>query len=171
VLALWGFRSRQRRESLRRRFGPEYERTRQALSGDGRTDRELRARAKRVRDLHLRTLDSVERERFANDWAELQTRFAEDPKRAVRDADELIQALMLTQGYPGEDFEQRVRDLSVNHASYVQHYRAGRELEANNRSGSMNTEELRQALVHYRALFGELLASAGALARREEVHS
>ncbi|HEY8945487.1 MAG TPA: hypothetical protein VIM73_14560, partial [Polyangiaceae bacterium] len=59
VLAIWGFRSRQRRESLRRRFGPEYERTREALSGDGRTDRELRARAKRVRDLHLRTLDRV----------------------------------------------------------------------------------------------------------------
>jgi hypothetical protein len=161
VIGVMALRKRERRAALQRRFGPEYER---ALEEQGRAsavERELSARAKRVRAFQLRELNASERAQFANGWTGAQARFVDDPSLAVRQADELIKSLMQARGYPVEDFDQRVADLSVDHANVVQHYRAARSLAEANRQGRANTEELRQAFVHYRALFADLLEEGG----------
>lgn len=150
-------RKRQQRQFLQDRFGPEYER---AYAEHGRAslaERELLARQKRVERFQLRDLSEKELADFSAGWSQAQVRFVDEPNFAVRQADELIKALMAARGYPVENFEQRVADLSVGHANVVQHYRAARALADANREGRANTEELRQAFVHYRALFGELL--------------
>lgn len=150
-------RSRQRHGVLQRRFGPEYERALEEYGTPDRADRALAARAKRVEKYRIRELDPAARQHFAASWGQIQARFVDEPSRAVREADELIVAVMQTRGYPMEDFEQRVADLSVDHPDVVQHYRAARSLADANREGRANTEELRQAFVHYRALFADLL--------------
>lgn len=154
--------SRSRRDELRRRFGPEYERAVEQYGSAERAERELEARAKRVRKFKLHKLKDADQVRFTKAWQEVQVRFVDDPSGAVADADELIKHVMRGRGYPVEDFEQRVADLSVDHAQVVQHYRAARVLAQANREGRANTEELRQAFVHYRALFAELLGDTKA---------
>lgn len=158
VLALVRGRSKsQRHEALREAFGPEYDRALSEYGDQERAERELAQRQERVDRLRLRLLSTSERNRFAAEWREAQARFVDDPSDAVRASDELIKAVMRSLGYPVEDFEQRVADLSVDHASVVQHYRAARVLADANREGRANTEELRQAFIHYRALFADLL--------------
>lgn len=169
---IWSLRGRRQHEGLRRRFGPEYEYALAGLGDDSSTDRELYSRTKRVQRLPLRVLDEAECERFAIRWAEVQTRFVDNPGVAVRRADQLILELMRTLGYPEEGFEQRVLDLSVRYSEFVQHYRAGRALLDANRGEHADTEELRQAFVHFRALFGELLADGGSVhASAGEAHA
>jgi hypothetical protein len=149
--------SRRRHLELRRRFGPEYTREIEQHGSVSRAERELLAREKRMSKQRLRPLPEADRLRFANDWSRVQARFVDDPSGAVHAADDLIKAVMLVQGYDIESFDQRVADLSVDHAGVVQHYRAAHELAEANRAGRADTEELRQAVVHYRALFAELL--------------
>jgi hypothetical protein len=158
AIALLNARSARRRHAqLRQRFGPEYERVVEEQGSVARAERELRAREKRIDHLNLRALPPAELERFSADWRRVQARFVDDPSGAVQAADELIKAVMLARGYAVERFDQRVADLSVEHAEVVQHYRAAGVLAAANREGRANTEELRQAVVHYRALFADLL--------------
>lgn len=162
IVALFGVRSSRRRHvALRRRFGPEYERAVADYGGEKRAERELAKRENRVNRLHLHPLREVERLRFDGEWRAIQARFVDDPSGAVTAADELIQAVMKAHGYPVRSFEERVKDLSVGHASVVQHYRAARVLADANREGRADTEELRQAFVHYRALFADLLDEPG----------
>jgi hypothetical protein len=149
--------SRKRHWVLQRRFGPEYERALTEYGTPDRADRALAARAKRVEKYRIRELEPEAQRRFSETWRQIQARFVDEPSRAVREADELIVAVMQTRGYPLEDFEQRVADLSVDHPDVVQHYRAARALADANREGRANTEELRQAFVHFRALFADLL--------------
>jgi hypothetical protein len=149
--------ARKRHAELRSRFGPEYEREVEERGSVARAERELLAREKRVHKQELRPLPEADRIRFGSDWRNVQTRFVDDPSGAVQAADELIKRVMMAQGYEIEGFDRRVADLSVDHAAVVQHYRAARELAQANREGRANTEELRQALVHYRALFSDLL--------------
>lgn len=149
--------SRRRHADLRQRFGPEYERAVAEYGSVEEAERELLNREKRVNRFRLRELPDAERRRYAADWQAVQARFVDDPSGAVHAADALIKAVMRASGYPIEDFEQRVADLSVDHANVVQHYRAARVLSDANREGRANTEELRQAFVHYRALFADLL--------------
>jgi hypothetical protein len=159
VLALLRTRSKsQRHQALQQAFGPEYDRAVTEYGDRDRAERELASRQKRVERLRLRALSTSERNRFAAEWREAQERFVDDPSGAVRASDELIQGVMRSVGYPVEDFEQRIADLSVDHAGVVQHYRAARVLADANREGRANTEELRQAFIHYRALFADLLA-------------
>jgi hypothetical protein len=173
VVALLRARSKSHRhEALQQAFGPEYDRAVAEFGDRERAERELANRKKRVDRLHLRVLSSGDRNRFASEWRVAQERFVDDPSGAVRASDELIKDVMRSVGYPVEDFEQRVADLSVDHARVVQHYRAARVLADANREGRANTEELRQAFIHYRALFADLLedpatgfADAGAPAR------
>ena len=153
--------SRRRHVELRQRFGPEYERAVSEYGGERRAERELAKREHRVNRLHLHPLRVAERLRFEGQWRTVQARFVDDPSGAVTAADELIQAVMQAHGYPVRDFEHRVQDLSVEHANVVQHYRAARILSDANREGRANTEELRQAFVHYRALFADLLDEPG----------
>lgn len=157
VAAFAVHRARSRHERLRRRFGPEYERALQDYGDKAQAERELAARAERVRRFHVRELDASDREYFAASWRRVQTHFVDDPSAAVQEADVLIKAVMAARGYPIEDFEQRVADLSVDYSDWVQHYRAARTLADANRVGRADTEEMRQAFVHYRALFAELL--------------
>jgi hypothetical protein len=158
AVALAARKSRRRRQrDLRARFGPEYERAVEQHGSETRAERELERRERRVQKLHINELDPAHRVQFATDWGHAQHRFVDDPSGAVQEADELIKKVMRARGYPLEDFEHRVEDLSVDHADVVQHYRAARALAEANREGRANTEELRMALVHYRALFSELL--------------
>ncbi|HEX6273114.1 MAG TPA: hypothetical protein VFZ53_08745 [Polyangiaceae bacterium] len=154
--------SRRRHVELRRRFGPEYERAVAEYGSEKRAERELLKREIRVNRLHLHPLREAERLRFEGEWRSIQARFVDDPSGAVTAADELIQAVMKAHGYPVRDFEQRVKDLSVEHANVVQHYRAARILADANREGRADTEELRQAFVHYRSLFADLLVEPAA---------
>lgn len=148
--------ARARRLELQRRFGPEYERAVEEL-GPARAERELAARARRVEHFHFRDLGTADRGRFASSWSRIQLQFVDDPAVAVSSANELIKEVMRARGYPTEDFEQRAADLSVEHPAVVQHYRAAQALADSNRAGQASTEELRQAVVHYRVLFNDLL--------------
>jgi hypothetical protein len=154
---------RRRRERLRRRFGPEYDRAVEQYGSVAKAEKELSARARRLERIHLRELNDADRMHFGNAWTAVQTKFVDDPPGAVSEANRLIKTVMEARGYPVEDFEHRVADLSVEHAHVVQHYRAARALALANQEGRANTEELRQAFVHYRALFTELLAEPKAV--------
>lgn len=148
--------TRHRHAELKRRYGPEYDREVQRLGSVQRAEKELVAREKRVHK-HVHPLRQGDRVQFSADWREVQTRFVDDPSGAVEAADALINAVMAARGYDVKNYEQRCSDLAVEHAGVVQHYRAAHELANANREGRANTEELRQAVVHYRALFSDLL--------------
>ncbi|HEY6058850.1 MAG TPA: hypothetical protein VIV06_12525, partial [Candidatus Limnocylindrales bacterium] len=147
---------RRRSEQLRSQFGPEYERV--VKSRDVRdAEAELDARRRRVEELEIRPLDDVSISRYSDAWRATQARFVDDPAGAVADADRLLGEVMAARGYPMADFEQRAADISVNHADVVEHYRAAHAIAARQAAGQATTEELRQALVHCRALFEDLL--------------
>ncbi len=150
-------RARRRRAELQRRFGPEYDRTVQELGSPARADRELTERARRVERVQFRELSVEDRSRFSNAWTRIQAQFVDDPAVAVTGAAALIEEVMRARGYASKEFEQRVADISVVHPDIVQHYRAAHQLAETGHSGQINTEELRQAVVHYRYLFAELL--------------
>jgi hypothetical protein len=152
--------TRRRRQKLRRQFGPEYDRAVQQLGSVAKAERELTSRARRLQRLQLRDLNEADRIHFTNSWSAVQVKFVDNPSEAVHDANQLIKIVMQARGYPVEDFQHRVADLSVDHAHVVQHYRAAHTLAEANREGRANTEELRQAFVHYRALFTELLTES-----------
>lgn len=149
--------SRRRSQHLRSRFGPEYERTLRQTGDRRRTERELEHREKRVEKLHIHPISPRHRDEFAAAWRKDQARFVDDPSGAVTEADRLVQEVMKSRGYPVADFEHRVADISVDHPHLVQNYRAARDIAERNRRGEASTEDLRQALVYYRALFEELL--------------
>ena len=150
-------RARARSEELQRRFGPEYEHAVEELGSPKRAERELQQRARRVEHFRFNDLSVAARESFAAKWNEIQGRFVDDPAVAVTAANELINEVMRARGYPTLSFDQRVADLSVEHPTVVQHYRAAHELSRSVFNGNVDTEQLRQALVHYRMLFTDLL--------------
>lgn len=149
--------SKRRHANLKRRFGPEYNRAVQEYGSEAKAEKELAARERRVHGQKLRTLSETDRTQFSSDWRNVQARFVDDPSGAVTAADQLILQVMLARGYSKSDVDQRVADLSVEHAGAVEHYRSANVLAEANREGRANTEELRQAFVHYRALFADLL--------------
>jgi hypothetical protein len=157
ALAAW-FSSQRKRQSqrLQQRFGPEYDR---AVAELGRTKAEaaLKEREKRVEGLDIIALSPAEAARFTQAWAAVQGRFVDNPKAAVVQADQLVRELMVKRGYPTGDFERRAADISVDHPALVETYRAAQAIAARNERGEADTEALRKAVVHYRALFDELL--------------
>ncbi|HKE15347.1 MAG TPA: hypothetical protein VKB80_10800 [Kofleriaceae bacterium] len=161
---------RRRSDGLRERFGPEYDR---ALEGHGNrraAENELAAREHRVHGLHLRPLSENERQGFARSWAALQRRFVDDPTGAVGQAHVLLEEVMNRRGYPTKSFDEEVELVSVEHPAAVQHYRAAHELHHDRQGGRGGTEENRQAMIHYRALFEELLeAPTAAEDARDEI--
>jgi len=146
---------------LRSRFGEaEYERT-IADKGDRRhAEALLDQRTKRVESFNLRPLAVADRSRFATAWATVQAHFVDAPAGAVSEADQLIGELMATRGYPVADFEQRAADISVDHPEVTQNYRTAHEIAVRHLTGQATTEDLRRAMIHYRALFEDLLESA-----------
>ncbi len=149
--------TRRRTQHLRSRFGPEYERAIHESGDKRRAERDLERREKRVEQLHLHPLSPHHRDEFVAAWRKDQAMFVDDPGGAVSEADRLVQDVMRARGYPEADFDQRVENVSVGHPHLVQNYRSARDIAERNRRGEANTEELREALVHYRALFDELL--------------
>ncbi|MEV4821006.1 hypothetical protein ACGFIE_26625 [Micromonospora sp. NPDC049275] len=146
-----------RRRALRSRFGPEYDRVVQEQDSRSAAERELRDRERRHAELTLTPLSPESRARYAAAWEELQIRFIDSPSETVGDADELVTRLIEEQGYPTGDFSDQIAHLSVEHARTLTNYRDAHEIHLRNSRGEASTEELRQAVVHYRALFADLL--------------
>ncbi len=157
-IALW-IAARGRRERLQERFGPEYDRAVGQAGSPRKADSELAARERRREKLDIRPLDPARREAFAARWQTVQARFVDDPRGAVGQADQLVGEVMRERGYPVEDFEQREADLSVEHAEVMDKYRAAHGISMAADQGQATTEDLRQATVHYRALFDRLLGT------------
>jgi len=161
---------RMRSQRLRQKFGSEYDHTIREEGNVRKAEAELVARAKRVSTLHISPLSPADAQRFNDAWRRTQARFVDDPQGAVTEADRLVGEVMATRGYPVGEFEQRVADISVDHPDVVMNYRAAREIAVLHSAGKANTEDLRQAMVHYRALFNDLLETRGE-ERVEEVRA
>ena len=134
-----------------------------SLGSQEKAEAELRAREQRVEKLKIVPLPPEEARRFATAWTELQRRFVDSPKGVLAEADLLVRELMTKRGYPMGDFERRAADISVDHADVVGNYRAAQAIAARDQRGEADTEQLRQGVVHYRALFEELLDDGKAM--------
>lgn len=157
AFAAWFFYQQKQSHRLQQRFGPEYGRTVDELGSQKKAESELKAREKRVERLNIFPLAPSDAARFSEAWKVLQGRFVDNPKGVFVQADLLVRELMLKRGYPVGDFERRAGDISVDHPAVVDHYRAAQAIAVRNEHSEADTEELRKAVVHYRALFNELL--------------
>jgi len=166
AVAAWLLLRRRRTDALRARFGPEYERELHATGKVTEAERKLEERQKRVEKFSLRTITPDESQRFTTSWKNVQARFVDDPRTAVVEADRLIGEVMRARGYPVDDPNRQLEDLSVDHARVIDHYRAGRVIVMRHERGEASTEDLRQAMMHFRALFDELLHEATHRVRR-----
>ncbi len=150
---------RRRSQTLRSRYGAEYV-TAVDETGDRRkAEAELRHREKRVHAFDLRPLSPREATEFSERWRQVQAEFVDEPGAAVGRADELLGEVMLARGYPPSEFEQRADDLSVHHPRLVSDYREAHQVARLHAEGHASTEDLRRALIHYRALFEDLLGA------------
>ena len=157
----WLLYERRRTDELRSTFGPEYRRTLDETGDRRAAEAELRERKQRVDALDIRPLPPAERDRYAGGWRKVQADFVDAPGSAITEADRLIGEVMQARGYPVSDFEQRVADVSVDHPAVVEHYRAAHAIAERRSDVTTDTEALRQAMVHYRALFDDLLDGSG----------
>lgn len=155
--AAWLLMRRRRSTELRRSFGREYDRTVQDAGDRAKAERELEHRRQRVEQLQIHPLPPGEAERYGGEWRDVQKRFVDEPTEAVGKADRLVTEVMQKRGYPMGEFEQRAADLSVDHPRVIDNYRAAHDLAQRSRTNGASTEDLRQAMVHYRALFEDLL--------------
>jgi hypothetical protein len=174
VMFLW-YRKRHT-QRLRERFGPEYDRTVDAIGNQRKAEHELISRAKRVEKLEIHPLAAEQKGRYTDAWKSTQARFVDEPSQAVNEADDLVKEVMAARGYPVGDFEQRTADISVHHPRVVGNYRIARDIAIKNRKGESTTEDLRQALVAYRELFVDLLEEETPVTKSkhrvvEEVHN
>lgn len=147
-----------RRAALRRRFGPEYDRVAEEM-GPSAAERELRDRERRHADLDIRPIDPVSRERYRAAWTDLQTRFVDQPDQTVGAADALVTHLVAECGYPTADHQEQMAQLSVDHAETLEHYRIAHDICRRHQRGQATTDQLREALVHYRELVADLLGA------------
>ena len=150
-----------RRRRLRQRFGPEYDRLVDERDSRRKAEAELAARQKRVKGLDIRPLNPAARTRYTHEWSSIQERFVDEPAQAVADAQRLVMAVMSDRGYPTERSDQVLADLSVEHANTLDHYREAANISQQAAEGAASTESLRQAMIHYRALFQDLLGAPG----------
>jgi hypothetical protein len=142
---------------LRGRYGSEYEETVSSRGDRGAAEKDLQAREQRVQRLHIKEIPEEQRSKYADQWRIAQVHFVDDPSGAIGEADKLVELVMNARGYPITNFEQQAADVSVDHADVVSNYRAAHKIADANRQNGATTEELRQAMVHYRALFTDLL--------------
>jgi hypothetical protein len=163
AVTTWALLTRRRVRTawLRRRFGPEYERTLARYEDRAEAEDELTQRVERRQQLEIRPLMSASQGRYLNSWREIQAQFVDSPEAAVAAADGLIVAAMRERGYPIEDFEQRAADVSVDHPLVVEHYRAAHVIAERCARHEASTEDLRQAMQHYRVLFDDLVETRG----------
>ena len=157
AIAAWFVYQRTQSRKLQERFGPEYDRTVDRLGSQTKAEAELRARERRVEKFNIVPLARAEATRLSQSWNALQQRFVDDPKGAVVQADALVRELMQKRGFPMGDFERRAADISVDHPTVVENYRAAQTIAERAARNEADTEELRSAVIHYRAIFDELL--------------
>ena len=165
----WVIVGKRRSKGLRRRFGTEYDLAVKATGSKSRAETDLESRTRRVDGLDIHPLSAGDHDRFAERWRSIQASFVDNPADAVRDAERLVEEVMRARGYPVGDFDQRAADMSVDHPRFVENYREARALALASQRGATNTEDLRRATVHYRALFEDLLETTER--RPIEVHS
>lgn len=149
-----------RSERLREQFGPEYEHAVEKAGGQRAAERELLARERKHNKLKINELSPESRTRYVEAWGVTQAGFVDNPSKSVGEADRLVTEVMRERGYPIDDFEQRAADISVDHPKVVEHYRAAHILHLAQDQGEIGTEAQREALVHYRALFEQLVGNA-----------
>jgi hypothetical protein len=157
AIAAYAMAQAKKRKQLQSRFGPEYDRTVESSGKRREAERELAEREERRRSLDIRPLPEQDRVMYAEKWRTTQADFVDHPEMAVRQADLLVAEVMGKRGYPVGDFDQMSRDVSVDHADTVHEYRAAHEISELNDRKQASTEQLRQAMVHYRSLFTDLL--------------
>ena len=169
AIAAWFLYDRRRSEGLKSRFGPEYGRVVDEADDRRAAESELEARQRRVAELDIQPLPQAERDRYAAEWKTVQAHFVDEPAAAISEADRLIGDVMEAQGYPVADFEQRAADVSVDHPGVVEHYRAAHAIAMTEAEpdATTTTEDLRQAMVHYRAPFEDLLGMGRTDRRRQ----
>ena len=160
AVVVWQALARRRTGRLQQQFGPEYDRTLGNADSKRDAEAELQAREERRQEFEIRPLSQAARDRYLQSWQRVQAQFVDDPRSAVASADSLLRSVMAERGYPVEDFDQRAADLSVDHPQVVENYRHGHRLAQASADGSDSTEDLRQAMRHYRALFDELVEPA-----------
>jgi hypothetical protein len=145
-------------DKLRSKFGgAEYNRAVKEGGSRQKAEAVLDKRADRVESFHIQPLGPADRARFVESWRQVQARFVDGPGGALTEADQLLRDVMSTRGYPVSDFEQRVADVSVDHPLVLEHYRSAHEIAVRQTQGQASTEDLRQAMIHYRTLFEELV--------------
>ena len=155
--AVWMYIQKKRTQDLRSKFGPEYDKAIDIHGDRSHAESDLAKREKRVSEFHIRPLREDERSRYAEDWRIEQSLFVDDPHASVKHADTLVQDVMKTRGYPVNDFDQNAADLSVDHPRVVENYRLAHDIAIRDARGQSTTEDLRRAMVSYRALFEDLL--------------
>ena len=160
AVVVWQALARRRTGRLQQQFGSEYDRTISGADSKRDAEAELQAREERRHQLEIRPLSQGARDRYLQSWQTVQAQFVDDPRGAVASADSLIKSVMAERGYPVEDFEQRAADISVDHPQVVENYRQGHRLARASADGHDSTEDLRQAMRHYRALFDDLVEPA-----------
>jgi len=161
IIAVAIFSSRAgRTRRLRQRFGPEYDRAVRTTGDQTAAERDLAARESRVKRMHIEELPAGARDRYAEEWRTVQTRFVDQPREALGDADSLVENVMRDRGYPMSDFDQRAADISPDHPQVVDNYRIAHGIAVRSERGDASTEDLRQAMVHYRTLFNDLLGTS-----------
>ncbi len=157
AVGIWLAMRKRRSDTLRDRYGDEYDRTVESAGGRGAAEANLAAREKRVADLDIRPLAPEERHRFTDEWREVKSTFVDSPVEAVLHADRMLTKMLQTRGFPMADFDRRYEDLTVNYADTARHYRAGHDIVERQHRGDATTEELRQAMKHYETLFDDMV--------------
>jgi len=165
------YAQRRRSQQMRAHYGAEYIAAVDELGDRRRAEAELKRREHRVRRFRIRPLRPEEVDRFASRWRRIQAEFVDDPRSSIGDADQLLGEVMRARGYPVSDFEQRADDLSVEHPKLVAHYRIAHDVALRHARGEADTEDLRQAMIHYRDLFADLVEPAAEAGRRGEPRS
>jgi FtsZ-interacting cell division protein ZipA len=154
---IWSATRAKRSRALKDTFGREYDRTVENAGDRREAEKELRERQKRHDELELRPLSPEARDRYVRQWQSTQTRFVDDPRGAVAEADALVQQVMQDRGYPTKEFDRRVADISVDHPDLVEKYRTAHGIAEQAENGDASTEDMRHSVRHYRALFAVLL--------------
>ncbi|MDQ3785427.1 MAG: hypothetical protein M3360_11250 [Actinomycetota bacterium] len=159
ALLIYSTTGRRRSDALRQHYGPEYDHAVQQSNGRIEAESELLARSKRREKLDIQPLDAVARKRYDAAWTAAKADFVDDPDRAIATADELVKEVMRERGYPIDGFEQQAADVSVGHPDVVGQYRSAHAIAVARGNGEATTEESRQAMIHYRAMFEELIGT------------
>jgi hypothetical protein len=162
AILVWAGMRRHRTDKLRERFGDEYDRTVEQHGKPAEAEAALLEREQRVAKLDIRPLRPEEREAAVTEWREVKAVFVDSPVEAVHHADRLLAAIMKARGYPMADFDRRYEDLTVDHGEVARHYRDGHEITERHRLGQASTEDLRQAMIHFEALFDDLVNEVAA---------